>query len=747
MFSAGPYTGILVLDLDTDAAGAYASMLLADLGAETVRADSGRNGNADGFRLWNRSKSVVRLDPAGGADLSEITELVRRADVVIRTVPMSEADGQGLSFPLLRAVNPRLIYCSIPPFGDGGPLADAPADDGVVAAHAGIFGDQGGWEETPVYVDLPIASYGAAILATGAIGAALYEREESGRGQMIEVSLHAGALAMQAGTAVTGPNVRSWMRDATDQRGANPVYRLYRCSDGEWLMLTCGTDTFWNKLCIALGRFEWTEDPRFVGAPWNIDPVHRPSLSSLIGEAISNRPSSHWLSLFASHDVPCDLVRTRDQFFEDPQALGSGVLESGGDEKLGQVTWMSPPVRVSEISSGPSVTARRHPGGPSASPPLSGVRVLDLTGYIAGSYATSLLADLGADVIKVESPAGDGFRMLGGSFQAWNRGKRGIVVDLSGESGRDVIYDLARSADLVAANFRPGAAARLGVDESSLRGVRSSIIYLSISGFGTAGPLSDRPAFDPLIQALTGAMHAQGTDGDPVYLRVAIADYAASLLACLGATSALFASRRRGVASTVETSLLAAGVAIQSAELIGRRDPPVDTRRWGQLGELATRRIYAAAEGHIFLSCPGDEEFAAACGALGIADLARRYPDSRARLSADYEVGRALESALSALDASDAASRLRSAGVGCAEVLHVMDFHDDPQAVACGLSVAADTAIGPIRQLGPMFRFSESPAVAVRPAPDLGEHTGEVLAEMGYPDGKIARLRAEGSIA
>ena len=745
MLSGGPYSGVVVLDLDSDVAGAYATMLLAELGAETVRVDSGRFAGDERFRLWNRRKTIAALDPLGSADRSALVDLVRGADVLVRTMSGAGPGRAGLSYPSLRPMNPRLVYCAIPPFGETGPLADAPADEGVVATHAGIYGDQGGWDGPPVYVNLPIASYGAAFLAAGSIGAALCEREASGLGQQVETSLYCGALAMQSGTMVTGPNVRSWVREATDQMGINPVYQLYECSDGEWLMFTCGTDTFWNKLCIALERFEWTEDPRFEGAPWNLEPAQRPVLRRLIADVISTEAGRHWVGILSEHDVPCDLVRSRAQFLEHPHAVKSGVLERGDDDVLGPVTWMSPPVRVSPKPAGPARARAPSSGGNQG--PLAGTRVVDLTGYIAGSYATSLLADKGADVIKVESPAGDGFRVIGGSFQAWNRGKRGIVVDLRTPGGRGVVYDLVRRADVVAENFRPGAAARLGVDERTLRALRPGLVYLSVSGYGGPGPLAEEPAFDPLIQALTGAMSAQGTDGSPVFLKVAVADYAASMLACFGAVSGLLAQVRDGTGTRVETSLLAAGVAVQAAEMVQSAQPPVDARKWGQMGITATRRLYATRDGYIYLSCSEDGQFAAAAQALRLPDLAGRYPGESERGAADRDIARALGSAIAGLDTSLAVERLRSAGVMCAESRHIMDAHQEPQAVACGLSVEAETPIGPVRQMGPPFRFSGTQAAVLRPAPGLGEHTSEVLGEIGYPPAVIARLRADGAVA
>ena len=743
----GPYSGITVLDLDSDLAGAYASMMLGELGATVVRVDSGRLSGDPRFRLWNRSKRVVALDPQSSADRPDLEEMVKESDVVVRTMTSREAEAAGLAYDDLAPLNPRAVYCAIPPFGESGPLADTPADDGVVGAHAGIYGDQGGWDSPPVYVHLPVASYGAAFLAVSAIGAALYSRGATGHGQQVETSLYAGALAMQAGTIVVGPNVRSLVRDAVGQLGVNPLYQLYECSDGEWVMIACGTDTFWNKLCIAFGKYEWTEDPRFETAPWNIEPQHRLALRDMVTEVVATGTGEHWMEVLAEHDVPRDLVRKREDFFDDPQAAASGVFQKEVDEILGDVTWMAPPVTVLGAPVPATASDRKASDGHRVEmAPLAGVRVVDLTGYIAGSYGTSLLADLGADVIKVESPTGDGFRILGGSFQAWNRGKRGMVVDLRTTEGREVVYDLVRVADVVAENFRPGTAEKLGVDAETLRGLRPSIVYLSVTGYGPTGPLATDPAFDPLVQTLSGAMSAQGTDGRPVYLRVAVADYAAAMLGCFGVVSGLFARRRGAGGSRVETSLLHAAVAVQAGEMIRHAGGPKDERNWGQLGVTATYRLYEAKEGYLFLSCSDDPGFAAACGALGLAVLAERYPDPASRDGGDGKIAEAIGLALADLTVADAEARLRGAGVKCAQVRHTMDVHDDPQAQANGLSVAADTIVGPIKQMGPTIRFSATPSIAQRPGPGMGQHTDEVLSELGYSNEHIAELRAAGAV-
>src|SRR5215831_19310309 len=222
--------------------------------------------------------------------------------------------------------------------------------------------------------------------------------------------------------------------------------------------------------------------------------------------------------------------------------------------------------------------------------PLRGITVVDLTSYIAGSYGAMMLADLGAHVIKVESLEGDSFRELPG-FYGWNRGKRSIAVNIKDPDGRAIVHRLAGLADVVMENMRPGVVERLCVDYATLRQVNPRIVYCSVTAFGSDGPYRDRPGFDPLIQAMSGVMALQGFGGPPQYLRVALTDYYTAALACQAVLAALFARERTGVGQRVETSLLNAGLALQSGSIV---DYP---GRETVLRDTPTYRLYRAGNG------------------------------------------------------------------------------------------------------------------------------------------------------
>ena len=389
---SGALQDIRIVDLCRDLAGAYACVLLGDMGAEVIKVepvDGDPTRSEPTFQLWNRGRRSLALDLQKPEGRAIVERLVGQSDALVETFLASEACGLGLDYETLSALNPRLVYCAMPPFGESGPLADLPADDGVVNAYAGVYADQGGEDQPPMFVHLPIVSYGAAFMAAFAVSSALYTREMDGMGQKVEVAWYAGGVAMQSGSIVTGPNVTYWAKGVRSQQGANPVYRLYECED-DWIFIACGNATFWNKLCIALGIEYLVEDDRFENAPWNIPLEHRDSLSSLIEGRIRTKPRAHWLEHLGAHDVPCAPAETRERFAQHPQLEHNEMLVETDDPVLGRTQQMGVPVKLYET-----------PGRVGAPAPRLGQD----TGEIASS--------LGYSVQQVASLSGRGIIKLG----------------------------------------------------------------------------------------------------------------------------------------------------------------------------------------------------------------------------------------------------------------------------------------------------------------------------------------------
>jgi crotonobetainyl-CoA:carnitine CoA-transferase CaiB-like acyl-CoA transferase len=343
--------GLLLIDLSTGIAGPYAAMLMAEMGADCIKIEPGEGDPArglPGFFVWNRSKKgiAVNLEADEGRDI--IYQLLKKADVLIESFSPGQAKRLGLDYDTLTEINPRLIYCAVPPFGEKGPLSEKPGNEGVVAAWSGIMGGQGGLGQPPVFVTLPLTSYGAAFLTAYGATAALYVREISNIAQKVEVSLVAGSLAMQAGGFLQSESITPVEITRNIQQGVMPVYRLYECQD-EWIMISCGNQTFWNKLCIVLERADLVSDPRFENAPWGITEVeHRDSLTAIMADILSQRPREYWLKLLGDADVPCAPVSRREEFMEDAQVRHNRMIVTVEDPHMGKMKQMGIPLTLVE---------------------------------------------------------------------------------------------------------------------------------------------------------------------------------------------------------------------------------------------------------------------------------------------------------------------------------------------------------------------------------------------------------------
>ena len=390
--------------------------------------------------------------------------------------------------------------------------------------------------------------------------------------------------------------------------------------------------------------------------------------------------------------------------------------------------------------------------GSASGGPLNGIRVLDFTSFIAGSYGAMLLGDMGADVLKIESPGGDNARHWGPfiegesrMFQAWNRNKRGISVDLKTEQGRQVVYDLARTADVAMENFRPGVAARLGIDYDALSRHNPGLVYASSSAFGGSGPYAQRPGYDPVLQSMAGAAHLQQLmNGVAAICPVAVSDYMAAVLTVCSINAALLHRERTGVGQYIETSLLQAIMTAQAQSYL----QPLEAEITGPPG-IFPYRMFAAEDGPIFIAAGTDKFWRLFCEAIGRDDLARdpRYETNPQRVSNAAALSDEIDPIVARRPARELEAELVAVGVPCAAVRSAEEFFDDPQVEAMAMSqVVRHPQLGNLRMAGVPWRFSQTPGTIRRPAPRLGEHTGEVLAELGYGDERIAGLEASGAV-
>jgi len=385
--------------------------------------------------------------------------------------------------------------------------------------------------------------------------------------------------------------------------------------------------------------------------------------------------------------------------------------------------------------------------------------VVDFTQMMAGPLCSMLLGDLGADVVKVEPPEGDAIRSMGETFVggeteyllSLNRNKRSIVLDLKTDGGREVVRRLVTDADVVVENFRPGTATRLGVDYAALRGLNPALVYCSISGYGQEGASSSRPALDPVIQAMAGLMQLTGTAATgPLRTGFPLADLVTPLFAVVGILAALDARRRTGRGQRVDLSMLDATI----FSMIPREGYYFATGRApARLGnehyQLVPINAYETRDGrHLMVLAHSEKFWRALVAALGMPELADdpRFKTNADRLRHRTELNALLAARFRQASLAEWTQRLAEAEVLFAPVRSVPEVFDDPEVRRRMVVELEHPAAGRVRVLANPIRFSETPAEVRAPSPRLGEHTRELLSELGYSAGEIARLGAEGAV-
>jgi len=390
---------------------------------------------------------------------------------------------------------------------------------------------------------------------------------------------------------------------------------------------------------------------------------------------------------------------------------------------------------------------------------LAGMTVIDCSQVMAGPLCTMLLGDLGANVIKIEPPAGDSTRQMAGatggespSYWAMNRNKRGMVVNLKHPAGVEIVRKLAAAADVFVENFRPGVMASLGLDYPVLAKLNRGLIYASISAFGQDGPYAARGGFDLVAQGMSGIMSVTGDVGlPPMKCGLPVTDLGAGLFAAYAILAAYAHRLRTGEGQYIDTSLLEAGIALsvwEAAEYWSGRGIPQPAGSAHRM--TAPYQAVRCADGYITLGAANQRTWERLCQALDQPDLARRleFSTEGARVGHRRELAAVIEEITSRRPAAHWLAALEEAGVPCGPILNYAEVFADPHVRHRAMVQEIDHPVGGrIKQLGPAVKLSATPAQFRRPAPTLGQHTTEVLTELGYDDTAIRKLAAEEVIA
>jgi crotonobetainyl-CoA:carnitine CoA-transferase CaiB-like acyl-CoA transferase len=754
--------GIRVIDLSTGVAGPMAAMLLADFGADVVKVErpgGDPSRSRPGFAMWNRNKRGVVIDLEQESGRRRLAELLDASDICIAQGIEEDLRAAGADPAAVTARNPGLVYLAVPPVHDTVPWAGGQESNALLSAFMGVALRQSSFDGGPVFLVYPQLLYDQAIWAAAAVVAALVERESSGLGQVVTVGgAHGTLIAM----ALTVDPAQPQQPATVGPGGPHPMYTRYHCADGQWLFLGALTPKFQQAALVALGLEDILADPRIAGdLEQLLTAGNRDWVRKRFVDVFGSRDREAWIGALRAVDCPASPVLDREDWIDHPQIAAIGMRVELDDPERGHLVMPGCPVHMDVTA--PSVRRpapclgehnaqivgwdRRAPTTdtrwekPAGTGPLAGVRVLDLGNILAGPFAGTLLAELGAEVVKVEIPAGDSWRDRGWIY---NRGQRGLAIDLQSSAGRAAFYQLVGSVDVVVDNYRPGVLRRLGIDYEQLRQVRPDLIAWSITAFGTVGPLATEAGFDPLLQAMSGMMSAQGGDSEPVFHTSAVNDVSSAALTVLGIGLALFHRERTGEGQRGGVTLAGAASLMQCEELLRLpgRQPSVQGGR-DFTGPHALRRFYATADGWICLEDEGADsdqrlrQSGLVPPELGDAELA----------VAGVELAQVLERALAGLPRDEALARLSTAGIPAAPARWIAEVAADPALQAWDVFQTFDRRDGTFAQVpGRYARFSRTQRTGVTRPPGIGEHSTEVLAGAGVPKDEVEELISKGVV-
>lgn len=799
---AGVLQGLKVLDLSWGIPGPVASMLLADNGAEVTKIEppGGDPFRAlHGYRVWNRGKRSAVLDLKNAEQRDQFLALVKTADVVLESYSPGVTKELGVDYDTLKAINPRLIYCSITGYGDEGKHADRPAIDALVAARTGhmyeIRGTTGGtparlaglpvpmegleppepdmWAASPrkgpLFPGVPWISMGTAYLANLGISAALRVREKTGIGQRVSTSLMQGVFLTTLGPWIRAeradtPQFQTWIMDGRTPKG------LFKTKDGRWV-------------------HQWVPLPSFIlgsseGDTLEItDQVTKPTEATLritpnpddmvilfhyypeMRAAMAKFTADEWTEHAAKVRVPCQPLLSPEEALAQQTFLDDGcVIEANGIRQVGSVYRMSAnepqglPTPAPEAGADTDAVVAEAlallgtpapTAGETSDPlthPLAGIRVLDFGFAVAGPFGTQLLSDLGAEVIKVNTMY-DGFWMANHIGHCCNRGKRSIAINLNDPVGQEIARKLVESADIFQHNMGEGAMNKIGLGYDDLKKIKPDLIYCHTRAFEEGDHRRGLPGNDQTGAALGGTDWLDSgldDDGWGHWTNVSLGDTGNGLLSAIAMIQALMHRDRTGEGQFLKTSILYAHLLNASSWVTpdgSERAPRQELDKY-QFGYNALYRIYETSDGWLVIAVHTADQLVALNGALGTTiEAAPSY--SMAPLPNDAANIATLEALFKTRTSAEWFDLLDGAGVPV-EVPN-KDFcltaFDDPEFIEKGwVAHYEHPFVGREDALGLLWNFSETPGIIQGPPLVPGQHSREILAELGYDAADIDKF-------
>ena len=800
------FEGISVLDFSRGQPASVATMVMSDFGADVIKVEPP---GGDPFRSWpgalqwDRGKRSVILDLKTPSGRENAQRLARQADVVVENFRPGVTQRLGIAYDTLSSDHQGLVYASLTGFGPTGPYAHYKAYDAVVAAKSGrmmMFSGQN-QREGPNFAAVHSASHAAAMALLRGVISALYVRDRTGQGQKVETSLLRTVTPYDHCSWIQGQMLR---KDPDKYPSETPIglsrpnphgYLAARTKDGEWIQLANIMERLFRAEMKALDLDYIYEDPRFQKAPSTTNEA-RDALEELILERIQQKNLDEWMDTLVTRtdDVAVEAFMTAGDGMAHSQITHNRQVREVTDPRLGNTSQLGPLVNMSDTPGrprGPAPSPGLHTtevlaglngatiqppssnGAPLPSHPLEGVTVLDLGTVINGPLSCSLLAELGARVIRVEPPGGDYIRSNTHGLAAHRTmaGAEGICLNLKTPEGQEIMHQLAARADILLHSMRPGAPERTGIGFQQLSEINPGLVYVYAGGYGADGPHSRRPSMAPIPGAVCGGAMAQmGRDtlpspDQPLAMpelkemsrklgraNDGTTDHNSSMGNSVAMLLGLYARRHTGKGQYILSTMLGNNAYANVDDFFWHEGkPPRVIPDAEGYGLHALYRLYRARSGWVFLACPFESEWNDLCRALDRPDLMEdpRFATDADRRENDAPLAAELAEIFATREPLDWERTLTSANVACvrAEDQGMFHFFDqDPHVRETGMLTQVDAPrIGPIWRYSPLLSFSQTQGKA-GPGPLKGQHTRAVLEELGYTAAQIQDFKRRGVV-
>ncbi len=775
---------LTVVELGEGWGAPAAGRILAELGARVIkveppdgdrlRHDSIRaaDGQSIAIHLTSAGKESLVLDAAHPGTPERVARLLERADVLlVDRTGLAALAAAGVSWSGLEARWPQLIAVALTPFGLTGRWAEVPATDLTVQAATGILEATGFKGEPPTRAGLRFAELTGAVFAVVAALAGLYCRDATGWGQRVDVAMRDCLIAYLTthlpGYFLDGKPVE---RFGNHHPMVSP-WNAYPAKDG-WVIIASGNEQHWQALLKVIGREDLAGDPRYLTVAERVK--RSDEVDAIIGAWTPRWTVSEVVAALEAVRFPVSPIPTLAEVLVDPHLLARGmVIERDGVQLLGSPLKLSlTPGRVRALAPAPGrdtgrilgelgspAPRRARPAGPPppATGPLEGLRVLDIGAYTTGPYMARLLGNLGAEVTKVEPPDGEPIRRWpplheGDSYIAHlnNCDKRSVTLNLKHPRGRELLLRLAARHDVLIENFSRGVLDRLGLGFGVLEGANPTLVLCSLNGYGQYGPYADKPAYDMVIQAMSGIMALTGAaDGPPTRIGVSAMDCLGAFFGMIPILAAVHARRRLGRGQAIDVSMHDLGVWLTQEAwpeaLTGHSCPRLGNRH----PRRAPHNIYPTADGWVAIEATDPASWQALATLVGRPAAATdpRWMTAAGRAADADVLDGWIRDWTAGLDRDSVTQACHEAGVPAAPVLDVPAVVHDPLTRERGMLYERPHPTWTTVQLtGVPVRLSRTPARVRETLPPIGADNARVLAAIGVGEAALEKLKADGVV-